>query len=315
MGDSCEERIDLAVGYSVDPSWPHPSSSGLWGETPGVAVAENGIVWTASRADPPIRAHSLDGELLAAWGAGMFRSVHYLRPDAGDTLWIVDTDGHAVYQCSADGEVLTILGTPDVPGSEGPFFNRPTDVARTPNGHIFVADGYGNNRIVHFDADARYIDAWGSRGAGPGELNLPHSVVADSAGLLYVAERNNARIQVFDASGNSVAEWRNLLIPWGLWMTAGDELLVCGSSPMRWTDSPDLGVPPKDQLVLRLGTDGKALELWLFPRAEGAPSQSGTLAWVHGITVDHRGDLYLSEIRGERAQKFVRLSDRSERAQ
>src|SRR5262249_23940431 len=129
---------------------------------------------------------------------------------------------------------------------------------------------------------------------------------------LYVADRGNARVQVFDPAGRFLEEWRNLLIPWDIWITPDDQIYVCGSSPMRWGPTQylrPLGIPPMDQLVMKFDLAGKALELWTFPLGGvgDAPKQPGELIWVHGMAVDSRGDLYLGDIVGRRAQKFRRL--------
>ena len=177
------------------------------------------------------------------------------------------TCGWSIVGCTScgstpGGELLLTLGTPGEPGEDSTHFNRPTDVAVTSRGEIFVTDGYGNNRVVHFDARGEFVRTWGELGVGPGQFSLPHSIAADSRGRLYVADRNNARVQVFDQAGRFLAEWRDLLVPWHIVVTEHDEIYVCGSSPMCWPKLqliPGLvvGIPPKDQLVMVLTPDGR----------------------------------------------------------
>jgi NHL repeat len=224
-------------------------------------------------------------------------------------VWLVDSGLHVVRQYTADGTLLLTLGTPGEPGQDSTHFNRPTDVAVTSQGEIFVTDGYGNNRVVHFDARGDFIREWGELGVGRGQFSLPHSIAADSQGRLYVADRNNARIQVFDQAGRFLAEWRDLLVPWHLVVTERDEIYVCGSSPMRWPKLQlipglVLGIPPKDQLIMVLTPDGRLTRLWTFPKGQS----SGELDWVHALAVDPRGNLYLGDIQGRRAQKFLKLA-------
>jgi streptogramin lyase len=127
----------------------------------------------------------------------------------------------------------------------------------------------------------------------------------DSRGRVYVADRNNARIQVFDAQGKFLDEWKNIIVPWAITITKNDELYVCGSSPMLWSEIPAtqvaLATPPKDQLFMKLDTEGRLKQLWVFPFGNG----SGQLNWAHGIAVADDGSLYFAEVRGLRAQKFV----------
>jgi sugar lactone lactonase YvrE len=184
--------------------------------------------------------------------------------------------------------------------------NKPTDMAVTPDGEVFVSDGYGNARIVHFDAKGKFVKAWGKLGTGPGEFSLPHGICRDSQGRLYVADRNNARVQVFTADGKFLDEWRNLLVPWGFCITKQDEILVCGSSPMTWLpEQENLGCPPKDQVIMRFNPAGKLLQLWTLPLGAEGATKPGEVSWLHTLAVDSQGNLYVGDIMGKRAQKLV----------
>jgi DNA-binding beta-propeller fold protein YncE len=180
-------------------------------------------------------------------------------------------------------------------------------MAMAPSGDVFVSDGYGNNRVVRFDAQGKFLKAWGRLGTEAGEFSLPHAIAIDSEQRLYVADRNNARVQVFDATGKFLAEWRNLIVPWGIWITPRDEIYVCGSSPTQWEDREEFGVPPKDQLMLVFSPDGRVRALWVFPKGIDGHEKPGELNWVHGIAVDSAGNLYLGDIKGKRVQRFLRV--------
>lgn len=304
-------KVNLAVGYEVQADWPKRPENIKWRYVTGVAVDKNDNVWIINAQDPPVQVYDREGNFLDAWGTGQFVLPHFLRIDHEGNVWAADFRHHTVRKFTPKGELLLTLGVPNEAGDDERHLNGPTDMAITPSGEIFVTDGYGNNRILHFSADGKLIKTWGGLGVNAGQLSQPHSIVVDSKGLLYVAERNNCRIQVFDQNGNSLAQWRNLVNPWGLCLTGEDELFVCGSSPKRWTELGNLGNPPTDQLVFKLSTQGVAQELWTFPLCRPGEQLPGHLDWVHGIGVDSQGDLYLSDVADEsashRVQKFKRL--------
>lgn len=298
-------RVNLAVGYDVDPKWPALRDH-AWGAMAGIALDATGQIWLFNRGDLPVQVFTAAGKLVRTWGRGHFREPHQVRVDGQGNVWLVDSGLHVVRKYTPDGKLLLALGTVAEPGEDSGHFNRPTDVAVTREGEIFVADGYGNNRIVHFDKDGRFVKTWGSLGSRRGMFSLPHSIAADSHGRLYVADRNNARIEVFDQAGRALDEWRDLMVPWHIVVTEQDEIYVCGSSPMRWPKLPIpgllVGIPPKDQLVMVFVGDGRVKRLWSFPKGR----EVGEVDWVHGLAVDRQGNLYLGDIQGRRAQRFLR---------
>ncbi len=304
----------LPVVYQPVETWPDklpaaPVTKGMRGLT----IDRQERIWTLNNGEQVVQVYSTDGKYLFGWGEGLFKSAHGVRIAPDGSVWIVDAQDHTVRKFDEKGHLLLTLGTLNEIGEDEKHFNKPTDVAITPSGEVFVADGYINNRIVHFDARGRFIKAWGKRGLGVGELNLPHGIALDSKGRLYVVERNNARIQVFDQNGKSLGLWSNLLIPWGIHITPRDEVYVCGSSPMPYTGFEGngrkmLGVPPKDQLVMKFDTTGRVLELACFPQGAQHDWRPGQLIWVHSIAVDHGGNLYLGDVYAPHAQKFMRVT-------
>jgi len=304
-------RIDNAAGYRVDPAWPRDRPpGGRWdGAMSGIAIGPEGNVWTLNRGTIPVHVYSPDGELIRSWGEGVFQNAHTIRFDPQGNLWIVDTLSHTVRQFSRDGEVLMTIGTLGESGNDDTHLDQPNDVAFGPDRNLYVSDGYGNDRVVVFDPNGRFVRSWGQLGSGPGEFSQPHSIAVDSEGRVYVADRNNARIQVFDSDGQFLDEWRNIVTPWYLVITPDDEIYVGGSSPMLWSDIPDgqaaLATPPKDQLVMRLDTEGRIRQLWTFPLPENGQEQPGDLNWVHAMAVGADGILYMGDVQGRRAQKFV----------
>lgn len=304
------DKVNLAVGYQVDPEWPRKPAGLKWGQMPGLAVDAQDQVWIFHRGKTPVQVFDRDGSLVRSWDNASFNSGHHMKIGPEGNVWLTDAGAHAVYKYTPEGDLLMTLGTPGKPGEDDRHFNRPTDMAITPAGDIFVTDGYGNSRVVHFDAEGRFVKTWGKLGTAPGEFDTPHGIVVDSNGRLYVADRSNARVQVFDQSGRFLAEWRNLMVPWGIWVTETDDIYVCGSSPMRWGSGGRLGAPPKDQLLMKLNTEGRVLEHWTFPLGKIGESdpEAGSLNWVHAVAVDSRGDVYLCDIQGQRVQRMVRLN-------
>jgi DNA-binding beta-propeller fold protein YncE len=300
-------RVNLATCYEVDARWPQRPAGVEWGHVPGVAVSPKDEVYVFTRAKPPVQVYDTGGKLLRSWGDAEIAVAHYLKFDPQGNVWVADVGNHVVMQFTPGGKLLKTLGTRGAPGEDATHLNKPTDMAVTPEGEVFVTDGYGNNRVVHFDRAGKFVKAWGKLGIGPGEFSLPHAIVRDSQGNLYVADRNNVRIQVFDSQGKFLQQWRNLLVPWGLTITKNDELWVCGSSPMPWAPGPNLlSCPPKDQVVMKFATSGKLLQLWTIPKGEDGHERPGEVNWLHTVAEDSQGNLYVGDITGMRAQKLVR---------
>ncbi len=304
-------RVNMAPGYEVDPAWPQRPSGVAWGHVPGVAVDAKDQVWLYTRAEPPVQVYAADGTFLRAWGTGVVGKAHHIKIDRDGAIWLADIGLHVIRKFTPQGEVLLTLGTPGVAGNDASHLFKPTDMAFAANGDIFVSDGYGNNRVVVFSKEGEFLRQWGSLGTGPEEFSLPHAITLDQQGRVYVADRNNMRVQIFDQQGKLLDSWANIVVPWGFWNSPDGDIWVCGSSPMVWTVDPKyptapLGCPPKDQLIIRFSTTGRVKQLWTIPKAEDGREVPGQLNWVHAMAIDSRGDLYLTDIIGQRAQKFIR---------
>lgn len=301
------------IEYSVDPAWPRrPAEFGPKVPVPSIAVDGQDRVWCLERGRVPVQVYTAQGALATSWGKGQFKGPHSLRFDRQGNVWITDFLAHVVKKLTPEGRELLTLGTPGQPGADDRHFAGPTDTAITPAGDVFVTDGYGNRRVVHFDAQGKFVKAWGTYGGGPGQFCLPHQVVVDSRGVLYVADRNSGRVQLFDQQGKFLDQWANLIMPWGLWITASDEIWVCGSSPQSWYKDGSYP-PPKDQVFLRFSTDGRARQLWTVPVGQDGKEKPGECNWLHAVAVDSQGNLYTGEINGKRAQKFVRAKAEGKR--
>lgn len=295
----------------MDPSWPERPPNLPWGDVPGIAVDRQDQVWIFTRTNPPVQVFSAEGRFVRAWGQGIVSNAHHLKIDREGNVWLSDVGWHIVRKCTPEGKVLLTIGTLGQKG-EGPnLLNLPTDMAVAPNGDIFITDGYGNNRVAQFNREGKFIRSWGTLGTGPEQFSIPHAIALDSRGRLYVADRNNVRVQVYSQRGRLLDSWRDVVVPWGFWITDRDEIWVCGSSPMPWRRDPNyptapLGCPPKDQVFMKFNPEGKLLQLWTVPKAQDGHEQPGECNWLHAVAVDSRGNIYAGDIIGKRAQKFVR---------
>jgi hypothetical protein len=169
----------------------------------------NGTVYLIQRGDKadPVIAIDSRGRILRSWGKGMYALPHAIRVDPQGSVWTVDANSSMVYKFSAAGEKqlgITVGGQPAA--TQSPFVGT-TDVAFGPGGRVFVSDGYGNARVIEYTADGRKVKEWGSHGTGPGQFNLPHSIVVDADGVIYVADRENGRIERFTLDGAYLGEW------------------------------------------------------------------------------------------------------------
>ena len=290
----------------VDPTWPQKTESLRWGPVSGITVDDRDQVYLFHRKNPTVQVFGADGTLVRSWSTDNPKGTHYIKLDPDGNVWITDFRSHLVEKYTPEGKRLLRLGVAGEPGCDERHFNGPTDMAFLPGGDVFISDGYGNRRIVHFNKQGRFVKAWGEEGTGPGQFALPHAIAIDAQKRLYVADRNNGRIQVFDTRGKLLAVWDDLLVPWGFAVTKNDEIWVCGSSKVRqpggkgWTIAP-----PPDQWLMKLDTNGKALLRVPLPMPKAGPSKTGEVDWVHSIGIDSKGRLYLGDIEGKRAQRFL----------
>jgi hypothetical protein len=156
------------------------------GEAAAVAVNSKGHVFLFQRTKPMLAEYDEKGNFVQSIGDGIFAHPHGLRIDADDNIWTTDDGSHLVLKLDPSGNVLLVLGRISTPAEANWLFNRPADVAFAKNGDIYVADGYGNSRVIKFDREGNYIKSWGKYGTGAGEFNLPHSIAVDKDGRVYV---------------------------------------------------------------------------------------------------------------------------------
>ena len=299
-----------AEPYTVVHGWPVLPEGYVLGQVSGVGVDSHNHVFVFHRAEQSWaqdKSHAISsptilmfegasGKLLASWGENRFLEPHGLRVDRDDNVWLTDRALQQVFKFSHDGRLLMTLGTERAAGLDGTHFNKPTDVAFAADGSIYVSDGYGNNRVAKFSADGKFLLDWGRKGQGPGEFDLPHNVAVDAQGLVYVADRSNSRIQVFDANGKFLRMWKSeeLARPWGLAIGPDNMLYV--------VDGGDLKPAPPDRgRLLKLNLQGTILTKW-----SRFGNYDGQIYWGHDLAVGKDGAVYVGDVyHGMRVQKFI----------
>jgi len=268
-----------------------------------VAVSPRGTILVLHRGAHPILEFDTSGKLIRSWSTPTFSEgkvagipknnwapdrsrysavygpagcdscgAHSVRVDPQGNIWLVDATSHVIYKTNQDGKELMRLGTKGVAGASQTTFNLPTDVAFASNGDLYVSDGYGGNRVVKLSKDGKYLLEWGKRGDGPGEFRLPHNLVVDAQGRVYVTDRDNQRIEVFDGNGKYLTEWKN---------TGGVSGMAITKDGHIWAGS-----------TLR-DLNGKAI---------GNLAGGGA---AHGVAVADNGDVYLAQLSGV-VQKYVK---------
>jgi len=301
------------MGYKEVPDWPTPVANaagtpgGPWNfiQVSGVAVDAQGHILVLHRGAHPILEFESSGKFVRSWGNGMFSEgkvgaiapadrvpgralysaiygpagcdscgAHSIRVDPEHNIWVIDAPGQVIYKMDPKGKTVMQLGRKGIAGAGHDTFNLPTDVAFAPNGDFYVSDGYAGNRVVKFSHDGRYLLEWGTRGTGPGQFELPHNVVVDAAGKVYVAERETRRIEIFDSNGHFLDQWPTLEGVSGLFMTKDQHI---------WAGAVLLNL--KGEVIGRL--------------------PNGSAAGGHAVAATDSGDVYLAQLSGK-VQKFVK---------
>jgi NHL repeat len=281
--------------YRVVENWAKIPDGWEFMDVAAVGVDSKDQVYVFNRGEHPMMVFDLDGNFLRSWGEGMFPRAHGLHIGPDDMLYCTDDGDHSVKKCTPEGKVVLTIG---IPGKPAPYmsnepFHRCTHTALSPDNHIYVSDGYGNACVHKYTPDGKPVKIWGEPGTGPGEFNIVHNIVTDEDGWVYVADRENHRVQIFDGNGKYETQWNMLHRPCGLYMPRGKRphcfVGELGSGMSVNRKMPNIGprlsvVSGKGELLARLGgEDGPGLEVGKFI----AP---------HGLAIDSRGDIYVGEV-------------------
>jgi len=277
--------------YEVDTEWHKLPGGWSLREVADVEVDGEDNVYVFNRGAHPMIVFDKDGKFLKSWGENLFTRAHGVTLGPDGNLWCVDDKDHTVRKCTLDGKVLLTIGAPNKPApyQSGKPFNRPTKVAFDADGDLYISDGYGNARVHRYTEKGEYRGSWGEYGTDPGQFNLVHSVCTDAKGKVYIADRENHRVQIFDPEGKYITQWNNMHRPCGIHIK--DKLCYVGELPSHLpvnADYPNIGCRVsiydlKGKLLARLGAPhfGEGPDQFIAP---------------HGIAVDSRGDIYLGEV-------------------
>ena len=278
------------LDYRLVVGWPELPKGWNLGECSGVDVDADDNVWVFHRGKRAVMQFDPAGRLIQAWEDVPVAASHGIRVGPEGNIWLVDVGGHAVLKCDRTGRVLMVIAMAGHgAGGQGAkyAFNKPTALAFSPDGKFFyVADGYGNSRVVRYSKDGVYQNHWGAKGTGDGEFRLVHDVCVDAEGRVYVADRTNRRVQVFDAGGRFLAKWTGIGSPWGLYYAKRENVIYMAD-----------GV---NNRIVKLNLDGQVLGV--FGEFGKAP---GKFDFAHHLAVDSAGAVYVAEIKNWRVQKFL----------
>ena len=254
-----------------------------FGEVAAVAVDRRGHLYVFNRGPRPLMEFDASGKYVHELAPGLVSHAHSVRVDREGYLWLVDDADHHVIRLDARGRVVMVLGRRGSEGETQDLFNRPTDVAVNSRGEIFVTDGYVNSRVVKFSREGAFLFAWGSKGSGPGQFDTPHAVGIDAQDHVYVADRENGRIQIFDAEGRFLSQWTGFVRPQGLFIDS-DQSVYVGDV----------------RRIVKLNVEGQVLGIF-GERGRGR----GQFIGLHGLAIGPGGELYTAELINWRVQKLM----------
>jgi len=278
--------------YKVVENWGEIPEGWSFTQVAGVAVDSQDRVYVFNRGDHPIIIFECDGKFLKSWGEGRFETPHGIYIDSDDYVYLADSGNHTVRKFTTEGKLLMTLGTEGNSGENGAPFNKPTDVALSVDGEIFVSDGYGNSRVHKYSPDGKLLLSWGEEGDRIGQFNLPHGIFLDRQKKVYVADRQNHRIQVFTTEGEFITQWTGFRQPCTLFIDKDNNVYV----------------PELQHRVSILNLSGEIQTRW----GDEPSHENGKFVAPHTACTDSHGSLYIGEVlEGKRIQKFVKISKAS----
>ncbi len=274
--------------YRVVETWAKLPDGWKFTQVAGIAIDSSDRVYVFNRSEHPMIIFDNNGNFINSWGEGMFVTPHGICLSEDKYIFLADSGNHTVKKFTLNGKLLMTLGAENIPGEDGKPFNKPTDVSVSPSGHIYVSDGYGNRCVHKFDPEGKLLVSWGSSGDEPGHFALPHGIFAHRNGNVYVADRENHRIQIFTSEGKFIDQWKaDFNMPCTVFIDKEDNVYI---PELRYRMSI---MNLKGELMARWG---------------GVESREpGKFIAPHTACVDSYGNLYVGEVlEGQRIQKFLR---------
>ena len=296
--------------YATDAGFFKLPPGRTMGSSSAVGVDSKGHVWVADRCGAnnctgspldPIMEFDAQGHFIKAFGKGLFNFPHGFFIDAKDHVWVTDNQvregkGAQVFEFDAGGKLLRTLGKAGVSADGTDTFFEPNAVVVARDGTIFVADGHSNgkgaHRIVRFDAAGRFVKQWGTRGSAPGQLEVPHTLALDSKGRLFVGDRWNNRLCIFDQDGKLLATWDQFGRPSGVYIDRHDVLYVADSESR---EPQGYGYHPGWKRGIRIGSARTGAVTAFIPDTEPNPN-GGATSGAEGVAADGRGAVYGAQV-------------------
>jgi DNA-binding beta-propeller fold protein YncE len=309
--------------YKSFATWAKFPAGRTWGSTAGVDIGPDGkTVWAVDRCGSnscvgsnldPVLKFDTNGNLLLAFGKGLFAFPHGIHVDSEENVWVTDAVlgdgrgkgsnvGQTVRKFNKNGRLLMTLGTPGQSGNDDKHFNAPSDVVVAPNGDIFVADGHGpgtNERIVKFDKTGKFIKQWGHPGSGPGAFSSLHALEFDSRGRLFVGNRDNNRIDIFDQEGKLLDVWYQFSRPAGIHIDQATDTIYVADSESRSTSEAHQDWTRG----IRVGSAKDGSVMYLIPDPDNP--EKGTSA-AEGVAADKDGVIYGAEVGPKRMMRYMK---------
>jgi len=310
---NCLIKPDNNIRYKLEQNWPQLPADYVLGNPTGIGIDSHQNIIVFQRAErqwpiigampvtliPSKTVIVLDrktGNIINSWGDNLFIMPHGLTVDKDDNIWVTDVGLQQVFKFDYDGKLLMKLGEERIAGNDAAHFNMPTDVAVANDGSFYVSDGYGNSRIVKFSANGKYISQWGSRGNKEEQFNIPHAVCLDDKGNVYVADRENKRIEVFDSNGKFLKQ-----------LTNKNFGRICSIT----YDSIDKDVFAVDDKTSFFNLRHNGSDIIILDSAGNIITNfgrtglyDGPKCWYHDIAVDNEQNIYVEDILGNHLQKF-----------
>jgi len=308
-------NISGQIKYELVKEWPQLPEGFNLGQVNGIGIDTSQNIFLFHRAgrrwktlnevfpDTPISANTIllvdkeSGSLLKSWGANLFIMPHGLTVDKENNVWVTDVGLQQIFKFTHDGKLLMTLGVAKVAGNDSLHFNYPTDIAVGNDGSFYVSDGYRNSRVVKFSKEGKYLLEWGKKGDTPGKFNIPHSIAIDENNIIYVADRQNNRVQLFDTAGNFIRELKNDInveqLP-AVTIDNANHLFAVDYDPTKGADSLIKG-----STIFEIDSSSHSKGRF---GANASPNR--TSCWFHDIAIDKKGNMYVGDIIGLKVLKF-----------